>query len=42
MGSRLELGFASEKGAGKSLAAGARIGPYEILANLGAGGMGEV
>ena len=25
-----------------SLAAGARLGPYEILAAIGAGGMGEV
>ena len=25
-----------------SLAIGARLGPYEILASLGAGGMGEV
>ena len=25
-----------------SLAAGARLGPYEILAPIGAGGMGEV
>src|SRR5262245_48631814 len=25
-----------------SLAAGARLGPYEILASIGAGGMGEV
>jgi serine/threonine protein kinase len=25
-----------------SLAAGARLGPYEVLGPLGAGGMGEV
>ena len=39
-GSRLELeGFGS---VAMPLAVGARIGPYEILASLGAGGMGEV
>ena len=25
-----------------SLAPGARVGPYEVFANIGAGGMGEV
>jgi len=35
-----ELDSTSEKG--MPLAAGTKLGPYEILARLGAGGMGEV
>ena len=42
-GSQHLEGRAVENGAEvMSLAAGSRLGPYEILAPLGAGGMGEV